>query len=266
MGHQANILTHALRISILAAASTFSCFAVTPSPARHSDAEQYLLSAANRDRAAHGLSQLRLDPSLSQAALYHAKQMAAHGDISHQFPGEPELSTRGTDAGAHFSLMTENVAEAPDSVIIHDLWMHSEGHRENLLDPNVDAVGISVVTRDGQSYAVEDFASTAEPMTLDQQEEIVAHLLADSGLGIAQSTDDRAVEEARRTCSMPTGYAGHRQPWYILRYSADRLTELPTQLQSHLNSGRYHVAIVGACISPEASPSASYNIAILLYP
>jgi len=59
-------------------------------------AEQYLLAAANQNRAAHGLPPLHRDPILAQAALYHARQMAAHANISHQFPGEPDLSVRGS--------------------------------------------------------------------------------------------------------------------------------------------------------------------------
>jgi hypothetical protein len=228
-------------------------------------AEQYLLAAANQERAAHGLPQLHLDPVLAQAALYHAQQMAEHANISHQFPGEPELSVRGANAGAHFSLITENVAEAPDAPVIHSLWMHSEGHRENILDPNVDSVGISVVVRDHQLYAVEDFASTVESLSFNQQESTVAGLLAQSGLQIA-SNNGISLKDARRTCSMPTGYAGHRRPWFIMRYTAGRLNELPSQLQSRLNSGKYHQAAVGACISTDSGPFTAYNIAVLLYP
>ena len=54
-------------------------------------AEQYLLSAANAERAAVGRSPLAWDATLATAALEHAREMAAHGDISHQFAGEPDL-------------------------------------------------------------------------------------------------------------------------------------------------------------------------------
>jgi hypothetical protein len=190
--------------------------------------------------------------------------MAAHEGISHQFPGEPELSTRGSNAGAHFSLITENVAEAPESTMIHDLWMHSKGHRANLLDPNVKVVGISVVVRDHQFYAVEDFANTVDSLSFNQQESTVAGLLTQSGLQIANNP--RSVEDARRTCSMPTGYAGTRKPWFIMRYTADHLTELPSELQSRLSSGKYHQAVVGACTSTDSGPFTAYNVAVLLYP
>ena len=228
-------------------------------------AEQLLLSEANQDRVARNLNLLKRDPMLSQAALYHAFQMADHADISHGFPGEPDLSQRGASAGVHFSLITENVAEAQDPTIIHDLWMHSSGHRANLLDPAVNVVGIAVVTRNEEVFAVEDFASTVETMSLDQQELTVAALLNTSGLSIGNA-DTQNVANARQTCTMSTGYAGLRQPWYIMRYTASRLDQLPEQIKTRLGSGRYKQAVIGACPPTETGVFSSYSIAILLYP
>jgi hypothetical protein len=224
-------------------------------------AEQYLLAAANQDRANQGLPALRLDPVLTQASAFHAREMAEHDAISHQFPNEPELAERGSNAGVHFSRIAENVGEAPTSVIIHNLWMHSPGHRANLLDPNVNTIGIAIVSRDHQLYAVEDFASTVEPLTLTQQERAVAGVIAQAGLQVADTTKD-----ARETCTMPTGYVGSRRPWYIMRYTAASLNEIPTQLKTRLTSGKYHQAVVGACSANGSSPFTSYNIAVLLYP
>lgn len=247
------------------AAAGFPSRATSEQPASAPNvAEQYLLAAANQERAARGIPPLHRDPILAQAALYHARQMATHAGISHQFPGEPELSVRGARAGAHFSLITENVAEASDSAVLHDLWMHSKGHRENLLDPKVDSVGISVVAHDHQFFAVEDFARTVKSLSFNEQEQTVATLLEQSGLQIGGK--GISVEDARRTCSMSTGYAGHRQPWFIMRYTAGKLTELPSQLQSRLHSGKYHEAAVGACLSADSGPFTAYNIAVLLYP
>jgi hypothetical protein len=223
-------------------------------------AEQYLLSAANQERAARGIAPLHLDRTLAQAAAFHAREMAANSGISHQFPGEPALATRGSNAGARFSLITENVAEAPSSPIIHELWMHSPGHRANLLDPNVDSVGIAIVSRDNQLYAVEDFARTVETLSLNEQEHEVANVIAQSGIAVTDSSP-----AARQTCEMSTGYAGSRKPWFVMRYTAASLDQIPSELKSRLSSGKYHQAVIGAC-APETKPFTAYNIAVLLYP
>ena len=228
-------------------------------------AEQLLLQQANQDRSTRSLPQLRRDPMLSQAALYHAFQMAQHADISHGFPGEPDLSQRGASAGVRFSLITENVAEAQDPTVIHGLWMQSPGHRANLLDPEVNAVGIAVVTQNEEVFAVEDFASIVEPMSVEQQEISVSQLLSSTGLTISNS-DQEAVASARQTCSMPTGFAGGRQPWFIMRYTASKLTQLPPQVKARIAAGKFRQAVVGACTTGEQGTFSSYTIAILLYP
>ena len=262
-------------VSLFSCAAVFTLAFVASNPAAHAVtrgtlnspnvAEQLLLTQANQDRSEHNLSTLKRDPLLAQAALYHAYQMAEHADISHGFPGEPDLSARGATAGVHFSLITENVAEAGEPTIIHDMWMHSEGHRANLLDPEVNVVGIAVVTKEHQVYAVEDFASTVDPLSLNEQETAVANLLSTTGLSIADSTPD-VLANARQTCGMSSGYAGLRQPWFIMRYTASRLNQLPPQIKNRLTSGKYHQAVVGACTPAEPSAFSSYTIAILLYP
>jgi hypothetical protein len=191
--------------------------------------------------------------------------MAAHESISHQFPGEPELTDRGASAGVPFSAISENVAEAPNAVQIHDMWMRSDHHRANLLDPRVDSVGISVIVRNGELYAVEDFARTVRNVSLTQQEAAIARLLAEHGK-IALASDPEKIFAARKACTMSTGDAGAIQPWFVMRFTSDSLTRLPDQLTSQMASGHYHQAAVGACPSPRQSPFTSYNFAVLLYP
>jgi len=223
--------------------------------------EQYLLAAANQDRAAHGLGPVKIDEHLALAARQHAYLMANHRGISHQFSGEPDLAQRAGDAGARFSLVTENVAEASNSALIHELWMNSAGHRANLLDPNVDSVGIAVVQKSGQLYAVEDFARTVQKLSVEQQEAQVGSLLTAAGLALNGSKAD-----ARQTCTMSTGYVGSRQPWFVMRYTASSLDRLPDELTARLGTGKYHQAAVGACVTGKQTPFTSYNVAVMLFP
>jgi hypothetical protein len=65
---------------------------------------------------------------------------------------------------------------------------------------------------------------------------------------------------------MSTGYAGSRQPWFIMRYTASSLDAIPTQLKSRLSTGKYHQAVVGACPASHTGSFTAYNIAVLLYP
>jgi hypothetical protein len=224
-------------------------------------AEQYLFSAANAERTQRGQKPLRWNASLYRAAQGHCQEMASRASISHQYPGEAELAERGRRAGVRFSAIAENVAEAPTAVRIHDAWMNSPGHRANLLDAKMDSVGISVLRRDGQLYAVEDFGRIVAVLSLDEQESQVSSLIsATVPIEMLPTTD-----EARQTCSMETGYAGSRRPSFVMRYTAGDLTKLPDSLKTQLASGKFHQVTVGACAPRDHQAFTSFSIAVLLY-
>ncbi len=159
------------------------------------NAERALFDAANRDRAAQGLAQLRWDDALANAARQHAVLMAQRNTLSHQFPGEAALQDRARLTGARFTEIAENVAEGPSADVIHSSWMHSPPHRANLLDPELTAVGIAVVgagSRDsagrggaGMLFAVEDFSQSVASLNIAEQERQVGAELAARGLQVA---------------------------------------------------------------------------------
>jgi len=170
-------------------------------------ADQTLLNAANRDRAAAGLPPLHWDAALAAAAHQHALLMAQKNTLSHQFPGEPPMQDRARHAGARFSLIAENVAQGPSVAGLHTQWMNSPPHRANLLDPSLNAVGISVVQSGSMYFAVEDFSTAVLAMSLDDQEQRVALQLAAQGLRTDGSTAD-----ARKTCAPDRGWRGKSRP------------------------------------------------------
>jgi hypothetical protein len=233
-----------------------------PPPKLVSVAEQYLFSAANAERLQRGLAPLKWDETLHHAAQLHAGEMAERESISHQYPGEADLANRGHEAGAKFTVISENVAEAWSAPEIHDAWMHSPDHRANLLDPRVNAVGISVERRDGQLYAVEDFDRSTQSLRYEDQESAVAELLqTEARLRMMPDSED-----ARRTCEMNTGYAGAIKPWFVMRFTAASLDRLPNMLRSKLATGKYHWAAVGACDAKSTGPFTAYAIAVMLFP
>ena len=158
-------------------------------------AERALFDAANRERSAQGLAQLRWDNALANAARKHAQLMAERNTLSHQFPGEPAVQDRARAAGARFTEIAENVAEGASADVIHASWMHSPPHRANLLDPELTAIGIAVVgtaSRNGASrggagmlFAVQDFSQSVASLSLVEQEKQVAAALAARGLQVA---------------------------------------------------------------------------------
>ncbi len=123
-----------------------------------SAAEQELFAAVNRARRAQGLPALKWNEALAGAAHRHAALMAQHGTAEHGFPGEPSLASRVTQAGAHFVWLSENVVQGSSVEAIQAEFLRSPNHRANMMDADMDSVGVGVVERGGQLFAVEDFS------------------------------------------------------------------------------------------------------------
>jgi uncharacterized protein YkwD len=146
----------------LAIAIMFSAGLLAPAQAQHKTetAEHQLFDAINAYRASMGLPRLREDSKLIAAARKHANLLAARGQLSHQLPMEASLSGRAHQAGVRYRSLAENVAQGPDARNLCDQWIHSPPHRANLLDSDMDSMGIGIADRDGELFAVADLAQT----------------------------------------------------------------------------------------------------------
>jgi len=145
------------RLAALAMAGIMLCWpAYSQTPV--SRAERELFASVNQERRAQGLPPLRWYDALAAAARRHAEVMAQHRSAQHGFEGEPSLSSRVKQAGGHFSWLSENVSQGPTPRFIHSQFISSPMHRANILDRDMDSIGVGVVERGGQLFTVEDFS------------------------------------------------------------------------------------------------------------
>jgi Cysteine-rich secretory protein family len=107
------------------------------------------VSDTNSARSAHGTKALATSSDLTSIAQHWAQQMADSGELSHN----PKL----TSQVGHWQKLGENVGYGPDVETIQDAFMHSAGHRANILDPDFTQVGIGVVVKDGVVWVSEVF-------------------------------------------------------------------------------------------------------------
>jgi hypothetical protein len=141
-----------------------------------SSSEKQLLDLVNHEREKAGLNKLEWSDQLAEAALAHSKLLADHQDLSHQFPGEPLLQERVGATKLRFNAVAENVAEAPDVDTAHTALMKSPGHRANILHPDYNAIGISIVERDHVLFVTQDFAHMLASYTEKQfRESLIAN-------------------------------------------------------------------------------------------
>jgi len=114
---------------------------------------QHAFTATNANREHNGLKALRPSDCLERAAVRQAKAMAAREQIFHQDLGvllqKCGLSTAG-----------ENVAYGYPTgrSVVNNGWMHSEGHRANILNPSFRLMGIGARKgHDGRWYVSQVF-------------------------------------------------------------------------------------------------------------
>jgi len=223
-----------------------------------------IVELANQARARAGAGPLKWDAALAAAARRHCMRMAEEGVISHQYADEEEISERAARAGAHFSVIEENVAVAPDPVSIHEAWMRSAGHRRNLLNPQVDHVGVAVVAGRHGLYAVADYSHAVPVLTQAEVESAVAGLVRASGITIL-----RDATLARAACAEDAGLphpASGARPRFVMRWQNGELNELPEDLTESLASGKYARAAVGSCPTQGVEDNfTAYRVAVLLY-
>jgi hypothetical protein len=220
--------------------------------------EGQLFSSLNRERVSLGLPALQWDDALASAARQHAVRMAQLDQMSHQLPGEPNLLARASEAGARFSVIAENVAIGPAPDVIHTMWMHSAGHRANILSPQLTAVGIAVVQGSSGLFAAQDFSQRVASSNPDQQVQQVISQLAARGL---QAT---AADDAAASCDGNRKFAPNTAAT-LVRYETPNLDKLPDTLEQQLQTHKFRAATVAACSSNATPGFSRFRVAVLLF-
>jgi hypothetical protein len=143
------ILLATLTILLLAGVVT-TAHAATPA---ETQAEADFLSRTNADRAANGVSGLRVASDLVDIARRHAADMAASNSIYHS------SNLGGTIQ--NWQKIGENVGRGTNVDVVQNAFMASPAHRENILDSAFTETGIGVVWKDSTLYVTVLFRKPA---------------------------------------------------------------------------------------------------------
>lgn len=118
----------------------------TPDPIiKLTEQEQEMVNLINKDRLANGLQPLMVDAALTNTARIKSRDMVNNSYFSH------ESKTYGSpfDMLAKFNIdyryAGENIAANKDVQSAYDALYASEGHRENMLSPKYQKVGVGIV-------------------------------------------------------------------------------------------------------------------------
>ena len=137
-------------------------------------AAREIFNLLNQERTQRGLAALQWNDKLAEAAAEHTRRMVQHRELSHQFGGEPALRQRYAAYSIRLDRAGENVAYDSTVQGAHEGFMHSPPHRENILSPNYDAVGVAVIHSGDVYYVTQDFAHLVQEMSTNAAEDQVA--------------------------------------------------------------------------------------------
>lgn len=150
-------------------------------------AERHFLDLVNQARAAEGLSPVQLETHLNSSSDAHSRWMLNNNEFSHTGRNGTSPRDRMENAGFDLSgtwMVAENVAFISNNrdgslldevAALHRNLMDSEGHRANILNPQLEYIGIGLQTGnfryDGQSFnaamVTQNFASTQGNVSVD---------------------------------------------------------------------------------------------------
>lgn len=118
-----------------------------------------VLKNTNAYRKEKGASDLKLDETLTKAAMVRALEMSYGNNLSHTRPNGDSCFSIFADFGYTYSIAAENIAWGQSSATAATTWWrNSEGHYKNMVTPEFTKIGIGVMKLNGKYYWVQLFA------------------------------------------------------------------------------------------------------------
>ncbi len=159
------VATFALGFPQAGAAATGDCTPGADWPAANPGYAAQVLALVNEHRTELGLAPLATSGSLTGAAVWKARHMAAYTYMAHDDPAPPVargVGARLAACGYSGSGWGENIAygyPSPEQVVAG--WLASSGHRANIENPSFKAIGIgAAATAGGVLYWAQDFGTS----------------------------------------------------------------------------------------------------------
>ncbi len=103
------------------------------------------------------VADLRLDPELSKVAKVHTRDMVRTNSLHHST--STELRNRITN----WSSLGENVGVGSGVTSLHQAFMNSPAHKDNILHSTFRHVGVGVIKKDGRMWVTVIFEARSDP-------------------------------------------------------------------------------------------------------
>ena len=127
--------------------------------AKRDEIAEEIIRLTNAEREKVGLNPLEMDNTLMKAADVRVKEMGE--SFSHTRPDGRKFVTAVEEAGYPNSYVGENIAfGVGDAKSALSLWMYSEGHKQNILNPDYEKMGAAYIydLDNEETYWIQIFA------------------------------------------------------------------------------------------------------------
>lgn len=204
--HRAKLLSPILiTVSILAFIATQVGMSFTPRFAPvvlgyvSSISPEQIVELTNKERAKVGLSEVQVDPKLTQAAINKAEYMFSKNYWAHTAPDGTEPWKFVNDSSYKYRFAGENLARdfaTADTVVA--AWIDSPSHRDNLLSSRYQDIGVAVAKGElngVQTTLVVQFFGTKMSSTIAVEGNINSKVVQASTKAFEVANVQREVQE-----------------------------------------------------------------------
>lgn len=122
-------------------------------------AERGFARRINQAREDEGLRKLSLDPELSKVARVHSREMVRATSLHHT--SSDKLAKRVTD----WLMLGENVGLGDRVGSLHQAFMDSPAHRDNVLEAAYRHIGVGTIRKNGRLWVTIVFEAVSDPGT-----------------------------------------------------------------------------------------------------
>lgn len=112
---------------------------------------QQVVALVNKERKAQGLDALSMDAGMQKAAKARAKEIVTK--FSHERPNGKQCFTILKSYNVSYTLVAENIAAGQRSAQeVMNGWMHSSGHKKNILNKSFSRIGVALYKAPNSKY------------------------------------------------------------------------------------------------------------------
>jgi len=206
--------------------------------------EDDIIALVNMEREKQGLAVLAKNEKLMQSAFQKALDMKNNHYFDHVSPDGVQPWFFAEKVGYKYSTMGENLAEGFFSAqSVHQAWMNSPGHRENILSENFEEIGVAIVDFEEnglKSYLiVQHFGSQIKPEELEKvtQKPICDERIVQQCENLEEKDDDleEAIEEYEKILKKAKKAGASKKDIKKIEDYLEEIKDIEDEVDAYLN-------------------------------